>query len=122
VSERAYGWSVDSADCIAEAPAWLLDRVVAPSCSGGLATSPEEWLKLVTAGVDEGARNQAIARLAGLLFRCLPDPEIAAALVACWNFVKCRPPLEALELKRILDSIAAREMRRRGLTRPETVA
>jgi hypothetical protein len=45
----------------------------------------------------------------------LPDPILAAELVACFNAVKCRPPLEAAELKRTIDSIAAKEMRRRKL-------
>jgi hypothetical protein len=34
--------------------------------------------------------------------------------VACWNQVRCRPPLGAEELARTLDSIAAAELRRRG--------
>jgi hypothetical protein len=50
-----------------------------------------------------------------LLFRHLPEPTLAAELVACWNRVNCRPPLQADELKRTLDSIAAKEMNRRGL-------
>jgi hypothetical protein len=55
------------------------------------------------------------------LFRRLVrrEPEEATLveeLVACLNAVKCRPPLEATELKRTLDSIAAREMKCRGLS------
>ena len=87
-------------------------------CAGtnGQATPPEEWQQIALQGVDAGARNQTIARVAGLLFRRLPDPTLAAELVACFNQVKCRPPLEAAELKGTLDSIAAREMKRRGLS------
>jgi hypothetical protein len=114
VDGRAYSWSVDSGDRIAEAPDWLLD-LLDRGGGNGQATPPEEWLVLVTSGVDEGARNHSIARLAGLLFRRLPDPTLAAELVACWNAIKCRPPLGAEELKRTLDSIAKREMTRRGL-------
>jgi hypothetical protein len=114
VNGRSYVWSVDSGDRIAEAPTWILD-LLEQSGGNGHTTPPEEWLKLVTAGVAEGARNQTIARIAGLLFRRLPDPALAAELVACWNRVKCRPPLGAEELKRTVDSIAAKEMRRRGL-------
>ncbi len=47
----------------------------------------------------------------------MPDPTLAAELVACFNAVKCRPPLDSAELKRTLDSIAAREMKRRKLNR-----
>jgi hypothetical protein len=86
------------------------------SCAGSRkATAPEEWQAIALQGVDHGARNCTIARIAGLLFRRLPDPTLAAELVACFNQVKCRPPLGAAELKDTLDSIAAKEMRRRGL-------
>jgi hypothetical protein len=113
VGGRAYAWSVDSGDRIAEAPAWLLDRL--DHSGNGHATPPEEWQAIALQGVDEGQRNQIIARVAGLLLRRLPDPILAAELVACFNAVKCRPPVEAAELKRTIDSIAAKEMRRRGL-------
>jgi hypothetical protein len=111
---KPYAWSANGAKRFAEAPDWLLD-LLARGGGNGNATPPEEWLELVTAGVDEGARNHTIAKIAGLLFRRLPDPIMAAELVACFNAVKCRPPLEAAELKRTIDSIAAKEMRRRGL-------
>jgi hypothetical protein len=114
IGTRGYTWSVDCADRIAIAPDWMLDRL-ARSGGQGKATPPEEWLRLITSGVDNGARNQQIARIAGMLFRRLPDPLMAAELIACWNQIKCRPPLEAAELKLILDSIAGREMARRGL-------
>jgi Bifunctional DNA primase/polymerase, N-terminal/Primase C terminal 1 (PriCT-1) len=111
---RPYAWSSLSGQRFAAAPDWLLGRL-AQGGGNGEATPPEEWLELVTAGVDKGARNQSIARVAGLLFRRLPEPKLAAELAVCWNAVKCRPPLEAAELKRTLDSIAAAEQRRRGL-------
>jgi Bifunctional DNA primase/polymerase, N-terminal/Primase C terminal 1 (PriCT-1) len=112
---KPYTWAVDSADRFAEAPGWLLD-LLARGGGNGQATPPEEWLALVTSGVDEGARNHTIARIAGLLFRRMPEPKLAAELVACFNAAKCRPPLPAEELKRTLDSIADREMKRRGLS------
>jgi Bifunctional DNA primase/polymerase, N-terminal/Primase C terminal 1 (PriCT-1) len=115
VNGRPYAWSVDSGDRIAEVPGWLLD-MLQRSSGNGHAMPPEEWQEIALAGIDEGQRNQTIAKLAGLLLRRLPDPILAAELVACFNIVKCRPPLDAAELKRTLDSIAVREMRRRGLT------
>jgi hypothetical protein len=112
-----YRWSPDSVDQIAEAPEWLLDRLDAPG--NGTATDPREWMQLVTEGVDQGQRNQHIAKLAGLLFRYLPPThaETAAELVSCWNEVRCRPPLPVEEVWRTLDSIAAAELCRRGLDR-----
>jgi Bifunctional DNA primase/polymerase, N-terminal/Primase C terminal 1 (PriCT-1) len=115
VGGRAYAWSVDSGDRIAEAPHWLLD-LLDQKGGNSHATPPEEWQAIALAGVDEGQRNQTLARVSGLLFRRLPDPILAAELIACFNAVKCRPPLEAAELKRTIDSIAAKEMRRRGLS------
>jgi hypothetical protein len=114
VNSRQYTWSVDSGDRIAEAPAWLLD-LLDQSGGNGCATLHEEWQALALQAVDEGQRNQTIAKIAGLLLRRLPDPTLAAELIACFNQVKCRPPLGAAELKRTLDSIATKEMRRRRL-------
>jgi hypothetical protein len=114
VGGRQYTWSVDSGDHIAEAPAWMLDRLDRGG-GNGHATPPEEWQTIARQGIEEGQRNQAIAKVAGLLFRRLPDPILVAELVACFNIVKCRPPLGAAELKKTIDSIAAREMRRRRL-------
>lgn len=114
VNGRAYTWSVDSAAQIAYAPSWLL-AALAKVGGDGKATDPEEWLKLITQGVDQGERNQSIAKIAGLLFRRLPEPAMAAELIVCWHQIKCHPPLAADELKRTLDSIAEREMQRRGL-------
>jgi hypothetical protein len=114
VNSRAYAWSVDSGDRIVEAPGWLLE-LLQRTTDNGNATPPQEWQEIALAGVDQGKRNQTIAKIAGLLLRRMPDPTLAAELVACFNQVKCRPPLDAAELKRTLDSIAAREMKRRGL-------
>jgi hypothetical protein len=112
---KPYAWSVDSAKQFAEAPMWLLNLLETAGADSGRISPPEEWLALVTAGVEEGQRNHAVARLAGLLFRRLPEPSLAAELLACWNQVKCRPPLDVVESKRTLDSIADREIKRRGL-------
>jgi Bifunctional DNA primase/polymerase, N-terminal/Primase C terminal 1 (PriCT-1) len=112
---KPYTWSDARGKRFADAPGWLLQRLGRAGNGNGTATPPEEWLELVTAGIDEGARNHAVARIAGMLFRRLPDPLLAVELIACWNTIKCRPPLEATELKAILDSIASREMNRRGL-------
>jgi hypothetical protein len=108
-----YRWHPDSANSIATAPAWLLDAL--ERAGGNGRTDPDEWLELVTGGVEEGRRNQTIAKIAGLLFRRMPrEAELAAELLACWNQQRCRPPLEADELRTVLDSIADRERRRRS--------
>lgn len=111
-SGRPYRWSVDTAGTFADPPAWLVESLVSTS-KEGTPTPPGEWRALVRAGVGQGQRNATAARLAGLLFRRL-DPLVAVELITCWNEVRCRPPLSQAELKRTLDSIAARELRRIG--------
>jgi hypothetical protein len=114
INGRSYCWHPDCGARIAKAPGWLLDRL--EQAGNGQATPPEEWVEMLVAGVDEGERNQSVARLAGKLFRHLPahDAMLVAELCAVWNAQRCRPPLEADELRRTLDSIAAAELRRRG--------
>jgi hypothetical protein len=50
---------------------------------------------LVTAGVDEGQRDESAARLSGYLLRRYVDPGVVRELVGCWNELRCRPPLPA---------------------------
>jgi hypothetical protein len=111
-SGRRYAWGVDSAGTFAEPPAWLIERLATPTGRAS-ATPTEDWCALIVDGAGEGTRNSSIARLAGLLFRRI-DPLVACELVACWNQQRCRPPLPDDELRRTLDSVAARELRRIG--------
>jgi hypothetical protein len=114
-SGRRYCWSVDSGKAFAPAPEWLLAKLATPAASNGnSATSPAEWRDLVGDGVDEGQRNQTIARLAGYLLRRRVDPIVALEMLTVWNVARCRPPLEAAEINNIIDSIAGRELKRRG--------
>jgi len=111
-----YAWDPDHhlADTpIAEAPEWLVTLVRKSPSAVGRAELPENWRKLVANGVGEGARNDAIARLAGLLLRRHIDTLVALDLVRCWNFARCRPPLDDAEVMRTFDSIAGAELHRR---------
>jgi hypothetical protein len=114
-SGKEYAWSVDSSNSIAEAPAWLLAKASGSNrTNGNGATPPSAWRDLVRDGVDEGSRNDSIARLAGYLLRRHVDAIVALELLDAWNATHCRPPLEEKELVTIVDSIAARELKRRG--------
>lgn len=114
-SGRPYAFSVDSAKTLAPAPAWLLDRL-APNGNGHRdATRPSVWRDLVCNGVAEGQRNDTLARLAGYLFRRRLDAVVVLNLLSSWNQTHCRPPLDESELTAVVDSIALRELRRRGL-------
>jgi hypothetical protein len=110
-SGRRYCWSVDSADRIADAPDWLLARQTgAPSASTTL--SPE-WRALIE-GVNEGARDCSVARLAGHLLRHHVNVFVVLGLLQAWNVTCCTPPLPAADIERIVNSIAGKELRRRS--------
>ena len=66
-------------------------------------------------GVSEGSRNDNLTRLAGYLLRRHVDALVATEIVLAVNDARCRPPLERDEVITIIDSIAAREMKRRGI-------
>jgi hypothetical protein len=114
-SGRIYCWSVDSVNAFAPAPGWLLAKLVAPAtANGGAGLPPAELRDLVCEGVDEGRRNESIARLAGYLLRRRVDAVVTLEILTLWNASKCRPALDATEINNIVDSIAARELKRRG--------
>jgi hypothetical protein len=117
-SGKPYAWSVDSAASLAQAPLWLLTKVNGGNGNGNghaAATPPAVWRDLVRDGVAEGSRNDTIARLAGYLLRYRVDPIVALEMLDARNATHCRPPLEPEEVATIVDSIAARELKRRGL-------
>jgi len=112
-SGKKYAWSVDCSTSVTEAPEWLLTRANGTNANGAT-TPPSAWRDLVCHGVDEGSRNDSIARLAGYLLRHHVDPIVALEMLSAWNATRCRPPLDEKELATIIDSIAARELKRRG--------
>jgi len=119
---RAYAWDIDRGiDDMppAEAPEWLIALACGPLRSEGSGTSskaelPENWRRLVAEGVAKGSRNIAVTRLAGHLLRHYVDPYVALDICRTWNAHRCRPPLDDAEVVKIVDSIAAREAKRRG--------
>jgi hypothetical protein len=111
---RAYAWSVDCAGAVAEAPDWLLEKIIDHTNGNGEATPPAEWRELAANGVDEGARDCTVAKLSGHLLRRFLDPFVVLELMRCWNATRCRPPLPEADITRIVDSICAKELRRRG--------
>jgi hypothetical protein len=102
---------VDSVDTPAAAPEWLLNAAADKAVNG--ATPPAEWRTLIK-GVAEGARDCSTARLAGHLLRHHIDPLVVLDLLQCWNAARCVPPLPERDIERIVDSIAARELKRRS--------
>jgi Bifunctional DNA primase/polymerase, N-terminal/Primase C terminal 1 (PriCT-1) len=86
------------------------------SASGGeqrsTFTTTEEWRTLAQ-GVPEGTRDTTAARLAGHLLRREVDAIVVYELLCGWA-LRCDPPLPPADIRRIVNSIAAKEMRRRA--------
>jgi hypothetical protein len=111
-SGKIYSWPVDSANSFATAPQWLLSEITVRTNLDRRGSERSEIRDLVTRGVDEGGRNDAITRIFGYLLRRL-DPMIAVELIQLWNASHSRPPLPCEEVTRIVNSIAGRELRQR---------
>jgi Bifunctional DNA primase/polymerase, N-terminal/Primase C terminal 1 (PriCT-1) len=113
---RAYAWSVDSANAFAAAPQWLIDKICEPQSGNGdaQAAPPSKWRALLIDGVPEGQRNESLARITGYLLRHHIDPIFARGLVQAFNATRCLPPLPEKDVTRIVNSIAGKELKRRG--------
>lgn len=109
---KLYCWSPYTSDSFAAAPQWLLDKITSPNGNG--TTPAADWRGLVCDGVGEGQRNESVCRLAGYLLRHRIDAVVTLGILTAWNLARCRPPLDADEITAIVDSIAARELKRRG--------
>jgi hypothetical protein len=111
-SGRRYCWSVDSGAEFTDAPEWLIEKIGAPAGRRS-ATTSGQWLELA-AGVTEGARNATVTKLAGYFLRRYADPFLVLELLQGWNEARCNPPLSAEDVIKIVNSIAGRELKRRG--------
>jgi len=97
---------------VAKMPAWLRERTVESPGGGKAPASASEWIRIVRDGLPDGTRNHGLARLTGHLLRRYVDVDLTAELVQLVNR-RCQPPLPAVAVDRIVDSIASREARRR---------
>jgi hypothetical protein len=112
VSGNCYEWVTGQAPGevpLAMMPAWLL-----PERQSKPAVPASSWRALVCNGVTEGARNQSIAKLAGHFLRRYIDPHVTLEMLTVWNMARCQPPLSEAEVQDIVNSIAGREIKRRG--------
>jgi hypothetical protein len=117
-SGRAYVWSIDNHPdevAIAPAPEWLLrlagggrDNIVR------LPQPPSAWRKLAAERVPDGARNNALVKLAGHLLRRDVDAIVVRELLLGWNQRNLTPPLSDAVVTRTVERIWEAERRRRG--------
>ena len=105
-SGTTYRWRAEHGPeeiSISALPSWLLRLALRRPPGRG---HPSTWWRdLLKAGVEEGARNNTIASIAGHLLWHGVDPEVATELLLCWNLVRCRPPLDDTEVVRVMSSI-----------------
>lgn len=101
-SGRRYVWK-NPEQMPAPLPHWLARLLRGPAARRGHPV--QHWRDLVTRGVEQGARNSAIASFAGHLFWHGVDPEIVKELLLCWNRVRARPPLDDEEVAATVESI-----------------
>ncbi|WP_026477568.1 bifunctional DNA primase/polymerase [Alkaliphilus transvaalensis] len=115
VSGDFYQWELsshpDNTD-IADLPKWLF-RILNRSKHKSKRDT-QKWRDLVLYGVKEGERNMAVTSLTGHLLAHRIDPVITYQLIYCWNQICNEPPLPNDELKRVVDSIAGRELEKRA--------
>jgi Bifunctional DNA primase/polymerase, N-terminal/Primase C terminal 1 (PriCT-1) len=110
---RRYCWSVDAASVFAPAPSWLLAKIAPPTTNGGDIARPVAWPELIK-GVAEGRRDTSATKLAGYLLRRQVDVLVTLELLHMWNETRCTPPLPAADIERVVNSIAGKELKRRG--------
>lgn len=98
---------------IAEAPRWLLSKITSNNSNRKHKVTPSShWVNLFN-NTSEGNRNNAAAQLAGHLFRKYVDPLLVIQILHLWNSYKVNPPLDEDELNTVINSIAAKELKRR---------
>jgi hypothetical protein len=110
-SGALYRWASNGARTAATAPDRLIARI--SERANGKVTPPEEWQQLFTSDIPEGQRDCTLTRMAGKLLRHCVNAADVLGIMQSINIARCRPPLPAEDIERIVESIAGRELRRR---------
>lgn len=101
-SRGLYEWQTAPGEVdLAPAPVWLLEALTA------LETTERSPVRDMAEQIPAGQRNEALARIAGALWRpgVLSESALAASLQAV-NRERCEPPLPADEVARIAASVS----------------
>jgi hypothetical protein len=112
-SGRRYAWSVDCAGAIADAPQWLLNKLITRTAKTP-AQSIQEWHQLARDVVREGGRNDTITKHCGYMLAHGLGARYTLEMCLSWNEAHCVPPLDDNEVVQIVNSIAGREIKKRA--------
>lgn len=96
---------------LAEPPPWLIEALEAPSGGRGQATgSPTRPIAVVgqRPSIPTGQRNHELFKLACSFWARGRDPEALGRALEETNAVRCSPPLDAVEVQKIANSVTRR--------------
>jgi len=109
------GWRWAGGSPLAELqPEWL-DALTAQNAAAPArpVAGPGSYVAMLAAGIPSGQRNQALTSLIGHLLAHDVDVHLAAHILHLLNRSACHPPLDGVEVEKIVASIAGREARKR---------
>jgi len=113
-SGDVYRW-VNEDVPVAPAPGWLVQLIIEhliSSNGNAQGNGDEYWANVWLNGADEGARNDAVARLIGYLLRKGHHAGMVLDMVQLWNKAHVRPPLPDREIEATFVSIATKDTAR----------
>jgi hypothetical protein len=112
VHERGVRYRWAGARTVAAAPDQLIAKI--SEHANGKATPPAEWQQLFTSDIPEGQRDCTLTKMAGKLLRHCVNAADVLGIIQSINIARCNPPLPSEDIERIVESIAGRELKRRG--------
>jgi hypothetical protein len=111
-SGALYRWAPNGIRTAAAAPDQLIAKI--SERANGKATPPAEWQQLFTSDIPEGQRDCTLTKMTGKLLRHCVNAADVLGIMQSINTARCKPPLPPEDIERIVDSIAGRELKRRG--------
>lgn len=98
-------------------PEWLKAMTATADQKSASPKPASTWVAMLASGIPDGRRNQDLAAVFGHMLARDLDVHLAALLLHLVNKSACHPPLDGLEVEKIIASIAGREARKRRGTR-----
>jgi hypothetical protein len=109
VGNRTY--ELDEESDVADMPEWLVTELLDYQVRLAL-RGKGQWAEMIEKGVTAGQRNQQMTSLVGKLVHAGLTSEQVAVVAHSLNRSHCKPPLQAREIDRVVESILKREARR----------